>query len=86
MKNKSLIALLVGFSIPLVFMPILNDIVEIVCNQCEIIKGSQIKKITKINIENSKLQEELEVAQEPINTNVIGFEVPDVEEYDEYDE
>ena len=47
MKNKSIIALLVGFSIPLVFMPILNDIVEIVCNQCEIIKGSQIKKITK---------------------------------------
>ena len=80
MKNKSMIALLVGFSIPLVFMPILNDIVEIICNQCEIIKGSQIKKITEINIENTKLAEELENSEDYSVTNAIGFEIPNTEE------
>lgn len=75
-----MIALLVGFSIPLVFMPILNDIVEIICNQCEIIKGSQIKKITEINIENTKLAEELENSEDYSVTNAIGFEIPNTEE------
>ena len=46
MKNKSLIALLVGFSIPTVIMPILNSLVEVAEGQFEIIKGGQIKHET----------------------------------------
>lgn len=76
MKNKSLIALLVGFSIPTVIMPILNSLVEVAEGQFEIIKGGQIKKITEINIDNTKLQQELEELQQPICTNAIGYEVP----------
>lgn len=79
-KNKSLIALLFGIAIPTIIMPIISDIVEIIDNFSEIIKGYEIKKITKLNIENTKLAEELETLQTPCDTNAIGFEVPS-EEY-----
>lgn len=82
MKNKSLIALLIGFAIPTVIMPIVSGLVEVAENQIEIAKGGQIKKITKINIENTQLAEELENLNTPVATNAIGFEIPsDYEEY-----
>ena len=79
MKNKSLIALLLGFSIPTIIMPIASSVVELVEGQIEIAKGGQIKKITKINIENTKLQQELEELQTPVGTSCIGYEVPSTE-------
>lgn len=82
MKNKSLIALLIGFAIPTVIMPIISGLVEVAENQIEIVKGGQIKKITKINIENTQLAEELENLNTPVATSAIGFEVPS--EYEEY--
>ena len=50
MKNRSLIALLVGFSIPTIIMPIASSLVELAEGQIEIAKGGQVKKITQINI------------------------------------
>jgi len=85
-KNKSLIALLFGIAIPTVIMPIISDIVEIIDNFSEIIKGYEIKKITKLNIENTKLAEELEVLQTPVATQAIGYEIPSEEDYCEEEE
>ena len=79
MKNKNLIALLVGFSIPTIVMPIMSSLVELVEGQIEIAKGGQVKRITEINIENTKLQNELEEIASPIATNAIGYEVPNTE-------
>ena len=53
MKNKSLIALLVGFSIPTIVMPIMSSLVELAEGQIEIAKGGQVRRITEINIENT---------------------------------
>lgn len=86
MKNKSLIALLAGFSMPIVIIPLINGIMELIEGVFEIIKGGQIKKITEINIENTKLAEELETLQTPYATSAIGFEVPSEEEYEVYED
>ena len=79
MKNKSLIALLVGFSIPTIVMPIMSSLVELAEGQIEIAKGGQVRRITEINIENTKLQNELEEISSPIATSAIGYEVPSTE-------
>lgn len=80
MKNKSLVALMIGLAIPTIVYPIIGEIVEVIINFFEIIKGGQIKKITEINIENTKLAEELESNNEYSVSNAIGFEVPNIEE------
>ena len=79
MKNKSLIALLVGFSIPTIIMPIASSLVELAEGYIEIAKGGQVKRITEINIENTKLSNELEELQSPIATSAIGYKVPSSE-------
>lgn len=86
MKNKSLVALLVGLLIPTVIAPVLGEIAEVVINFFEIIKGGQIKRITEINIENTKLAAELENEECECCTNAIGFEVPSVTEDDDDEE
>lgn len=78
-KDKNLIALLIGIAIPIAIMPILNSFVEIIEGFAEIIKGHQIKSITKINIDNVQLQQKLEELQEPVASNVIGYEIPNDE-------
>lgn len=84
MKNKSLVVLLVGLLIPTVVAPVLGEIAEVVINFFEIIKGGQIKRITEINIENTKLAKQLEDEDDYSVTNAIGFEVPSVDDEEEY--
>lgn len=84
MKNKSLVALLVGLLIPTVIAPVLGEIAEVVINFFEIIKGGQIKRITEINIENTKLATELNKGEEDYCvSNAIGFEIPSCCDEDE---
>ena len=63
----------------LVALPIINEIVEIICSFLEILKGTITKKVIKINKDIMDLQEQLE----PVNTNCIGFEAPNTEYYDD---
>ena len=69
---------ILGMITTLVALPIINEIVEIICSFLEILKGNSTKKVLKINKEIMDLQEQLE----PVNTNCIGFEAPNTEYYD----
>lgn len=62
-------------------IPIIEQITEIVCGGLEVLKGKNTKKVMQINKEIEDLQMQLE----PINTNCIGFKVPNQEEYYEDD-
>ena len=75
---------ILGMVTIVVAMPIMEQIAEIICGSLEILKGKNTKKILKINKEIEDLQIQLEPL-EPINTNCIGFEVPNQEEYYEDD-
>ena len=64
---------ILGMITALVALPIVDEIVEIICSFLEILKGTSTKKILKINKDIMDLQE---------NTNCIGFETPNTEYYD----
>ena len=72
---------ILGMITALVALPIIDEVVEIICSFLEILKGKNTKKVMQINKEIEDLQMQLE----PINTNCIGFEVPNQEEYYEDD-
>ena len=69
---------ILGMITTLVALPIINEVVEIICSFLEILKGISTKKVLKINKDIMDLQEQLE----PVNTNCIGFEAPNTEYYD----
>ena len=56
----------------LVALPIINEVVEIICSFLEILKGISTKKVLRINKDIMDLQEQVE----PVNTNCIVFEIP----------
>ena len=70
---------ILGMITALVALPIVDEVVEIICSFLEILKGISTKKVLKINKEIMDLQEQLE----PVNTNCIGFEIPNTEHYDD---
>ena len=70
---------ILGMITALVALPIIDEVVEIICGFLEILKGISTKKVLKINKEIMDLQEQLE----PVNTNCIGFEIPNTEYEDD---
>ena len=70
-----------GMMTVILAIPIIEQITEIVCGSLEVLKGKNTKKVMQINKEIEDLQMQLE----PINTNCIGFKVPNQEEYYEDD-
>jgi len=76
--KKFILGLLIGVA----GIPIIEVIVDLVCNALEIPKASITKKILKEN----KIITELQVEQEPVNTYAIGFQHPDSyeESYDDH--
>ena len=70
---------ILGMITALVALPIIDEVVEIICSFLEIFKGISTKKVLKINKDIMDLQEQLE----PVNTNCIGFEIPNTEHYDD---
>ena len=68
---------ILGMITALVALPIIDEVVEIICSFLEILKGTSTKKVLKINKEIMDLQEQLA----PVNTNCIGFEIPNTEHY-----
>ena len=69
---------ILGMITTLVALPIIDEVVEIICSFLEILKGISTKKVLKINKEIMDLQEQLE----PVNKSYIGFEAPNTEYYD----
>ena len=72
---------ILGMMTVILAIPIIEQITEIVCGSLEVLKGKNTKKVMQINKEIEDLQMQLE----PINTNCIGFKVPNQEEYYEDD-
>ena len=72
---------ILGMMTIILAIPIIEQITEIVCGGLEVLKGKNTKKVMQINKEIEDLQMQLE----PINTNCIGFKVPNQEEYYEDD-
>lgn len=70
---------ILGMIATLVALPIIDEVVEIICSFLEILKGFSTKKVLKINKDIMDLQEQLE----PINTSCIGFEASNTEYYDD---
>jgi hypothetical protein len=70
-----------GMMTVILAIPIIEQITEIICGGLEVLKGKNTKKVMQINKEIEDLQMQLE----PINTNCIGFKVPNQEEYYEDD-
>lgn len=70
-----------GMMTVILAIPIIEQITEIVCGGLEVLKEKNTKKVMQINKEIEDLQMQLE----PINTNCIGFKVPNQEEYYEDD-
>ena len=66
---------ILGMITTLVALPIIDEVVEIICSFLEILKGISTKKVIKINKEIMKLKEKIE----PINTNRIRFETKNKE-------
>ena len=80
MKNKSCLVYIVGILTSIVFIPIINDITDIVCNKLECIKGMQNLTITKIN---NKIMDAQNQDNEQVETRAIGFDIPNEEDYEE---
>ena len=70
---------ILGMITTLVALPIIDEVVEIICSFLEILKGINTKKVLRINKDIMDLQEQLET----VNTNCIGFEAPNTEYYDD---
>lgn len=70
---------ILGMITTLVALPIIDEVVEIICSFPEILKGISTKKVLKINKDIMDLQEQLE----PVNTSCIGFEAPNTQYYDD---
>ena len=80
MKNKSCLVYIVGILTSIVFIPIINDITDIVCNKLECIKGMQNLKITNIN---NKIMDAQNQDNEQVETRAIGFDMPNEDDYEE---
>lgn len=70
---------ILGMITTLVALPIIDEVVEIICSFPEILKWISTKKVLKINKDIMDLQEQLE----PVNTSCIGFEAPNTQYYDD---
>ena len=81
-KFSLLLIFICGILFIVGFLPIFENIVEVICLFVERTKGKLSKDISIVNKEISELNE----AEEPICTNAIGFEVPTESEYFDCDD
>ena len=80
MKNKNCLIYIVGILSSIMFIPIINDVTDIICNKLECIKGMQNLKITNIN---NKIMDAQNQDNEQVETRAIGFDIPNEEDYEE---
>lgn len=75
-----LVIFLLGIFVVEIVFPLFQEILEVVLSWLEVIKGFAVYKVSKIN----KQVAELELPES--SANVIGFEVPDIEEGEDEEE
>ena len=84
MERGILIGIAIGIIAITFVLPIIQQLESVVVNALEVINGYSTRKVTKMNVEIAKLQEEAGV--EKVETQCIGFEVPNVTYEEEEDE
>ena len=72
---KNLKTYIFGMATIAIILPIIDELTEVICGYLEVLKGESTKAVMKTNKEIADLQAELE----PIDTNCIGFEIPNAE-------
>ena len=65
-------------------IPIVEELVQIATQMLEIIKGEQVKKMTLLQNDITKLEASITNGDE--ETRVIGFQIPEEDDYDNDDE
>lgn len=83
--NKQLKSYIIGILTVIAIMPLINEIIEVICGWLETLKYGATRKIMIQNKDISELEEEL---NQPYQQSYgIGFEVPsDTYEEDDWEE
>lgn len=74
-----LIGIAIGIISVMFVMPILQQLESVVVNALEVINGYTTRSVTKRNAEIQYIQAKVEEDLQPVATNAIGYEVPDIE-------
>lgn len=80
-----LLYILLGIVIYVIGIPLLESLASIICQQLEIIKGKQAKKIVIIQNDLDDLEKKNKTPSGDEETKVIGFTIPP-EENEYYEE
>jgi len=83
-KNSLLLSYLLGIASAILFIPLFESIAEVICGYVELLKIQSTKAVLKGNNQIAKLQQKSEKENTEINTNVIGFTIPN--ENDDWDD
>ena len=83
MKDNNIKYYIFGLLSGLLFIPILEDFINVIAAWIQVLIVTPSKIVTKANSEISEMQRSQEES-----TNVIGFSIPSTEEYyeDEYED
>lgn len=76
-NNKTLLSYVFGMLTVIAFIPILSSLVDAICGYIEILKIHSGKIVVKGNKEITEIQ----IPEEEVHTQAIGFRMPDNEEY-----
>lgn len=74
-----LIGITIGVLSIVFIMPILQQLESVIVNALEVINGYTTRNVTKRNAEIQYIQAEVEDKLTPVQTNAIGYEVPNSE-------
>ena len=79
--NKETKHYIFGLLSELLFIPILEDFINVIAAWIQVLIVTPSKIVTKANSEISEMQ-----GSQEESTNVIGFSIPSTEEYYEYED
>ena len=82
MEDNKLKTFLLGLATGMVFIPIIEEFMGVIMSWIQVLLLLPSKVVTKGNKEILDIQ----AAQEPVDTNCIGFQLPEEEYWDEDDE
>ena len=81
MKDDNIKYYIFGLLSGLLFIPILEDFINVIAAWIQVLIVTPSKIVTKANSEISEMQ-----GSQEESTNVIGFSIPSTEEYYEYED
>lgn len=80
-KNNLLLSYILGIASVILLIPIVENMADAICGYIELLKMRSTKAILRGNVDIIKLQQENEEATTEVNTNAIGFQYNDEDDY-----